>query len=106
MQTLKPQAGDAVILTGDYPGVNPGSIACIGGALSAECGSNVTFAPNIYRDARIVSCGGGPATFEPPSYTPPPGQSDCLAGGSRTAGRRLTMQSTFQSKFLCGSTAV
>ncbi|HGN3115128.1 TPA: hypothetical protein ACKRQV_001212 [Pseudomonas aeruginosa] len=70
MQTLKPQAGDAVILTGDYPGVNPGSIACIGGALSAECGSNVTFAPNIYRDARIVSCGGGPATFELPELHP------------------------------------
>lgn len=66
MQTLKPKAGDAVILTGDYAGVNPGSIGCIGGALAAELGSGVTFNPTIYRDNCHVSCGGGPGTFDLP----------------------------------------
>lgn len=70
MQSLKPKAGDAVISTGHYPGVNPGSIGCIGGALSAEVGSNLTFNPSSFRDGRVVSCSGGPGTFDLPELHP------------------------------------
>ncbi|NWC83166.1 hypothetical protein HX798_23165 [Pseudomonas putida] len=70
MQNSKPKAGDAVILTGHYTGVNPGDIGCIGGGLSAVIGSNLTFNPNSYRDDSCVSCGGGPGTFDLPVLHP------------------------------------
>lgn len=70
MQDSKPKAGDAVILTGYYTGVNPGDIGCIGGGLSSEIGSNLTFNPNSYRDDSCVSCGGGPGTFDLPELHP------------------------------------
>lgn len=70
MQISKPKAGDAVIVTGHYPGVNPGDIGCIGGAISAEVGSNLTFNPSNYRDEKVVSCSGGPGTFDLPELYP------------------------------------
>lgn len=70
MQNLRPKAGDAVILTGNYVGVNPGEIGCIGGAIAAEQGKDITFHPSIYRDDTHVSCGGGPGSFELPELHP------------------------------------
>lgn len=70
MQLSQPKAGDAVILTGDYTGVNPGDIACIGGLIAAPLGNDITFNPRSYNDGAVVSCGGGPGTFTLPELHP------------------------------------
>ncbi len=59
-----PMPGDAVRLVGQYSGAKFGSIAILDGAIGfAEDSYMAVFAPSAFRDAREVSCSGGPAPY-------------------------------------------
>lgn len=59
-----PMPGDAVRLIGRYTGVKFGSIAILDGAIGfAEDSYMAVFAASAFRDARVVSCSGGPAPY-------------------------------------------
>lgn len=60
---MPPRAGDAVRLSAPWMGLDAGAVGVLGGMVGYVDGGSITFRAETFRDGRVVSCSGGPATI-------------------------------------------